>query len=213
MEDGSTAVSRIGAEEVESAVAVLADAFRTYPVLRFVVGPDVAPADPRIMRLTRFFLMARVYRREPIFGVRREGELMGVALVSNPGGPPSPPEVVALREETWALLGPDARSRYEAFGAACLPFQTDAPHLHLNMIGVRRQAQGHGFGRQLLDAVHRLARDTADMQGVSLTTEVPMNVPLYEHFGYQLVGHAQVAPGLETWGLYRPNEAPSGSLR
>jgi hypothetical protein len=37
---------------------------------------------------------------------------------------------------------------------------------------------------------------------VSLTTEVPQNVRLYEHFGYEVVGHARVSPELETWGLF-----------
>ena len=40
-------------------------------------------------------------------------------------------------------------------------------------------------------------------EGVTLTTEDPSNVPLYEHFGYQVVGHARVAPGLESWGFFR----------
>ncbi|MDH3746032.1 MAG: hypothetical protein OES47_13100, partial [Acidobacteriota bacterium] len=30
----------------------------------------------------------------------------------------------------------------------------------------------------------------------------PDNVPLYEHFGYRLVGHEHVGD-IETWGLFR----------
>jgi len=39
--------------------------------------------------------------------------------------------------------------------------------------------------------------------GVSLSTEVPGNVPMYEHFGYRVVGSARVAPELTTWVLFR----------
>jgi hypothetical protein len=43
------------------------------------------------------------------------------------------------------------------------------------------------------------------VEGVSLTTEYPANVPLYERVGYTVVGHAVIAPGLETWGFFRSN--------
>jgi hypothetical protein len=28
-------------------------------------------------------------------------------------------------------------------------------------------------------------------------------VKLYEHFGYRVVGHKRVGPGLETWGMFQ----------
>jgi hypothetical protein len=40
--------------------------------------------------------------------------------------------------------------------------------------------------------------------GVTLTTEKPENLPLYQRFGYRQTGHARVSAVLETWGFYRP---------
>jgi hypothetical protein len=40
---------------------------------------------------------------------------------------------------------------------------------------------------------------------VTLSTEDPANVPLYQHFGYQVTGHTRVAPALEAWVFFRPN--------
>lgn len=40
-------------------------------------------------------------------------------------------------------------------------------------------------------------------EGVTLVTEDRANVRFYERLGYGVVGHARVAPGLETWGLFR----------
>ena len=153
-------------------------------------------------RLVGFFLMARVLRNEPIFGVEVDGALAGVALMSNPAGPPSPPALATLREQVWGELGTGPRSRYEAFGAATGTFEVPDPHLHLNIIAVRRARHGSGLGRRLLEVVHAVA--AADgIQGVSLTTEREQNVRLYEHFGYRVVGHARVGDGLETWGMFR----------
>jgi len=37
---------------------------------------------------------------------------------------------------------------------------------------------------------------------VTLTTETPANLSLYDHFGYQVRGHVRVSPALESWGLF-----------
>jgi GNAT superfamily N-acetyltransferase len=71
------------------------------------------------------------------------------------------------------------------------------------MIGVRGTHQGRGLARRLLEAVHALAAGDAGSRGVSLTTELAKNVPLYEHFGYAVIGHVWVNEGLETWSMYR----------
>ena len=102
-------------------------------------------------------------------------------------------------------MGAAARARYEAFGAAWETFTVHEPQVHLNMIGVARSHRGQGLGRVLLDAVHGMSQDHPLSTGVSLTTEDPANVPLYEHVGYRVVGRQTVAEGVETWGFFRPD--------
>jgi hypothetical protein len=38
---------------------------------------------------------------------------------------------------------------------------------------------------------------------VTLTTEDPVNVPLYQRFGYRILGHVEVGADLESWGFFR----------
>jgi ribosomal protein S18 acetylase RimI-like enzyme len=195
----------IEVDDPYAVVDVLCDAFRDYPVMRFVLGRGRSDYDEDLRTLVGFFVMSRALRGEYLFGVRAgpgsEG-LEAAAIVSRPGTP-TPPALVTLREEVWASLGADARSRYEAFAAAGAPLVPPEPHLHLNMIGVRPGAQGSGRGRLLLDHVHELSRDDPRSAGVSLSTENSRNVALYEHVGYVVRGHAIVSPELETWALYR----------
>jgi GNAT superfamily N-acetyltransferase len=77
------------------------------------------------------------------------------------------------------------------------------------MIGVRAGFKGSGLGRRLLERVHHHSPEVAGSEGVSLHTEDPGNVPLYEHFGYEVTGRGRVAPELETWTLFRPDPHPS----
>jgi GNAT superfamily N-acetyltransferase len=197
-------------DRMENILDVLCDAFRDYPVMRHVLGGrHRVPADLRT--LIRLFVAARLLRSEPVLGVSGDdGSLAGVATLTPPGERTAPEAFRALRDETWRKLGEVARSRYDAFATATAPFTVAEPHWHVNMLGVRHDVQGGGYGRTLLERAHALSSCDFQSRGVSLTTEVPGNVPLYEHFGYRVLGHARVAEGLETWGLFRKDGPPPG---
>lgn len=198
-------VISLSADRAHDVTAVLAAAFRDYPVLRFVLG-ESADYDERLAALVGLFVGARILRGEPMLGIAdRTGGLTAAAILSLPGEQAPPPALVARREALFAALGEDAHHRYEAFGAAAGRFPVSAPHHHLNMIGVRPAAQGQGHGRRLLEAVHALAAANPGSAGVSLTTELPANVALYRRFGYEVLGETRVTPTLTTWACYRPH--------
>jgi GNAT superfamily N-acetyltransferase len=188
-------------DHVEEAIDVFSEAFRGYPVMSFVAGPG-GDTDARTRQLTAFFVRRRFLRGGPLFGVFSDGQLVGAAIVTLPDEPNASPAVSVLELDTWRALGEDARDRYESYARTTKPFGTTARHHHLNMIGVHPSHAGCGFARPLMDAVRRLAIADPDSAGVSLTTEVEKNVALYEHFGYDVVGHANVTPDLETWGMF-----------
>ena len=203
IEDGA-AVRELGREDVSEVVDLLCESFFDYPVMRFVLGGGEG-YEKRLETLVHFFVMARVLRGEVMLGIGDPGTLSAAALVSRPSGSASPPELADLREKVWAELGTSARSRYEAFGAACAAFDVDVPHIHLNMLGVRGRAQGGGLGGRLIQYVHAMSGADPESEGVSLTTEDEANVSLYEHSGYRVVGSTTVAPELKTWGFFRPD--------
>ena len=207
-------VATLSFDHVVEIVSVVSDAFRDYPVMRYVLGADApghgAPYEVRLHRLVQLFVSARAYRDEPLMGVRdAQGALIAAAVMSYAPTADPPPTFIALRESIWAELGADARTRAEAYAEASSFFGELGSHHHLNIIGVRRTHQGLGLGRELLGAVQKLAAADPQSTGVSLTTELPANVKLYEHFGYRVVGHKRVGPGLETWGMFRDRHSTS----
>ena len=191
-------------DRLPEAVAVLCDAFYDYPVMRFITG--AAPEyDQLLHQLVTMFVSARALRGSPVLGaVDTSGELIGIATVSLPKEAAAPPEFDRLRDAVWRRLGQAAQSRYDRYGETCMRFEPQEPHHHLNMLGVRRSHAGQGFARPLLEAVHELCRRNPASCGVSLSTELPENVKLYEYFQYQVLGTAAVAEDLETWVLYWP---------
>jgi GNAT superfamily N-acetyltransferase len=187
-------------------VAVLCDAFHDYPVMQYVIGQVGGDYDRHLHTLINFFVMARVWRGEPILGVSDGSALVATAILTLPGKRQPPVELAQLREAVWRELGQSARRRYEAFGEATRKFEIRQPHYHLNMIGVRRSHHGKGLSRRLLDAVHAMSHSDPFSHGVTLTTEDFRNVSLYEHFGYKTVGHVRIEAQLNTWGFFRPNK-------
>jgi GNAT superfamily N-acetyltransferase len=185
------------------ATTALCEAFADYPVMRYVLG-DVGDYAGRLRTLIGFFVAARVLRRDAILAISAGSELGGVALCTLPGLA-SPPALQEIREKTWAALGADARGRYDQCVRAWEPLAVAEPNIHVNMLAVPPRFQGRGLGRALLDRVHAMSGEHPDSRGVTLTTESPANVGFYQHLGYHIVGHGRIAPGLETWGFFRPD--------
>lgn len=186
-------------------VDVFVDAFRDYPVMRYVLGPR--NYDDRLPRLIELFVANRVWRDEAMFGVWGSAGLIGAATTTRIGSPDAPSRLVRLRDRIWAALGEGVRERYQKFSDVTQLTAVSEPHVHLNMIGVRRADQGKGISRVLLQEVSRFSDATAESAGVSLTTELPGNVRLYEHFGYQVVGENRVDNAFTTWTMFRPRPA------
>lgn len=200
-------IEALAPQQAELVLDVLCESFHDYPVMRFVLGSKPG-YDRRLRVLVGLFVAARVARADLMLGAPgQDGRLLGAALVNLPGNPQPADWFEARREATWAELGAEERARYEAYGTASHASDPTAPHHHLGMIGVRGAAQGTGLGRHLLEAVHRAAADHPESTGVSLTTELARNVPLYQHFGYRIVSHTRVAPALETWSMFRDRTA------
>lgn len=204
-------VTSLSAGDADLATAVLCDAFFDYPVMRFVLGAT-GRYPQRLRALIGFFVAARVLREDAMLGVVDDsGDLAAVALVTLPADHPPPATLADRREAVWRELGATERARYDAFGRATHQFGIQAPHHHLNMIGVRTSHLGRGHARTLLEHVHRLAEEDSDSAGVTLSTETQSNVPLYQHFGYRQLGYVEIGPTLASWAFYRSKSGVSAS--
>ena len=183
--------------------------------MRFVIGEAGDDYARRLRRLVAFFTEARFLRDDLVLAVVVAGEMAAVANINRPrsessGLAPGEDPLEPHRQDLWNDLGREARARYEAYGAAAGLSSFPEPHYHLGMIGARRRCAGQGHAGRLLNHLHDLSESHASSLGVSLATENPRNITLYEHFGYRIVSREVVGDGLETWGFFRENQ--SGGL-
>ena len=199
-------VIRIPAERADEVVDALVEAFHDYPVMRYAIGDAGADYDRRLRMLIDVFVGRRVDHGHPLLAVEDGGQVVGVATLTLPGDPgPTSAGFEARRVALWEDVGQDAKARMERLVEVWERLRVPGSQYHLNMLGVRRSHAGQGIGRLLLDEVHRISREDSESTGVSLSTENPTNVLLYEHCGYEVRFHERVSPELETWVLFRPD--------
>lgn len=202
-------VRRVLPSQRDSVVDVLVDAFGNYPVMRYVLGGQ---AENGLASLVGFYTDKRFLNEWPVLAIEEGGNLVAAALVSPPF-PGAAGESARIQEQLRRSIGEGAYARMLAFESASDANEPDGRYHFLGMLGVRRAAQGRGYGRGLLDHVKALAV-TDGLDGVALSTEDKGNLPFYEHLGFEVIAHKKVeleeidpqhssgpVQALDTWGL------------
>jgi GNAT superfamily N-acetyltransferase len=197
-------VVRLPGERLDEVVETLSLSFFEYPVMRYILKDAGSDYDGQLRDLVAYFTDSRFSRGWPVLGIEVEGALVAAANVTPPRRTPRPPSLVERYERLRERTGVEAITRFEAFAEATESLEPDAPHYMLGMIGVPPAHQGKGYARPLLEAVHEMSADDPESTGVLLSTETSGNLPLYQHFGYRILGEARVDE-LITWALYRPD--------
>lgn len=198
-------VERLSSEQRSDAIDVLAASFHHYPVWTYTLS-DAGPAyDTRVRSLVGFFCDFRFAHGWPVLGARDGDEVVGIALLSAPGGEPPSAGLEAQYAQLQEELGSAAVARIEAYEAEAEVLKLSQPHYLLGMLGVRPSRQGQGIGRLLLEHVHGISAADPGSTGVCLTTEDPANVPFYEKAGYAVTGEADVGD-IHTWAMFRPDD-------
>lgn len=199
-------VQRLTTRERAGAIDVLAASFHQYPVWTYTLADAGDEYDARVRALVGFFCDFRFAHGWPVLGARDGDALVGIALLSAPGGEPPSAGLEEQYAQLTAALGPAAVARIEAYEAESERLKLDQPHYLLGMLGVRPSSQGQGIGRVLLEHVHRISADDPNSTGVCLSTEDPANVPFYERAGYVVTGEADIGD-IHTWAMFRPDDS------
>ncbi len=202
----SDALSDIPRERLEEAVETLVVAFEDYPLMRhFFEGRE--GEYPRLLReFMRFSCEVRLQLGMPLLASVSSGRLAGVAGLTTPEVGSWPGELARMHDALRESIGPLAAERLDTYSRLVEQYEPKEPHYYLGILGVHPEEQGKGHARALLDRLHELSQTHPESKGVYLDTEHPANVPLYERFGYQVVGHGRLEP-VEVWCMWRPNES------
>lgn len=104
-----------------------------------------------------------------------------------------PPGVTSDREAMLAVVGEMAREEklpvLAEVGDAMARYHPQEPHWYLAMIGVDPARQGRGYGSAILRESLRRCDDDGVL--AYLESSNPKNLPLYERYGFEVIGFVQ----------------------
>lgn len=177
------AVRPLARADVADAAQVLARAFREDPVSRWLL-PDPGSRDRRMRMFFSTLMRRQVLGLGGAETAWIDGGIVGAALWLPPG------HWIATTWEQVAALPGFARAYGRRLNVASALVQSmyrahpKEPHWYLDAIGTDPGRRGLGVGAALLRSRLRIC----DEQGVPayLESSNPDNVPLYEHFGFEV---------------------------
>ena len=181
--------------QIKAAAQTMSQAFHKYPVSVYAF-PDEGTRQQKMPHFFRFILhycqsYGEVYATSP--------NMEGVAAwlssdnVQLPVGKVlrSVPLSVMFRVTTggWKKMR-DCGEHFDAVHQRLIPYR----HHFLQMIGVRPEYQGKGYGSKLI----RPVLDRIDKEGLAcyLETQDDIDVPLYEHYGFKIIDES-IIPGTD----------------
>ena len=188
-------------EEFVEASGVLAEAFQNDPAVMAIFRG--LPTESRIKRLEVMFLLGLVAcaQRSTPLTIALDDKTVGVAILHHPGAFPLP-LVTQLSMVVKAVTrnGFQGVRRYMSWANGIHRHHRNEPHYYIESIGVDAEQQGKNLGSQLLGRITEMA-DVEEV-GCFLETANPMNLALYERFGFQVVAQQHVIE-VPTWFMWR----------
>jgi ribosomal protein S18 acetylase RimI-like enzyme len=163
-------------------MAVVLMGFSTDPAARWMY----AEANEYLTHFPKFIKLfaGKAFENDSAFYAEN---FSGAALWLPPDVHPDDEPLIKLFEETVAEEKlDDMFAVFEQMG----DFHPDEPHWYLPMIGVDTFQQSKGIGSLLMK--HALSICDREQMTAYLESSNPRNIPLYERFGFEVVGKIQV---------------------
>ena len=175
-------------------LAALVTAFAGDPLLRWML-PDPATYLAFFPRVGEFY-GGRAFEHDAAFCT---DDFTAVALWLPPGVEPDMDALGGVMEQAV-----DPSRHEEVFGLLeqVGHAHPEEPHWFLPAIGVDPRHQGHGYGSALLE--RSLEPCDQDNAIAYLEASNPRNVPLYERFGFEVVGEIQMGSSPVVTPMVRP---------
>jgi ribosomal protein S18 acetylase RimI-like enzyme len=188
-------VSDVAKTEQDKAIATVAIAFANDPMMRWSF-PEPAMYFKVALRLIRAF-GGNAFAHN---SADQTGNLAAVALWLPPNVEPDHEtmgEIFGMREQT-----PEQKKEGEDVFEQMGKFHPKEPHWYLPLIGTDPIHQGKGYGTALME--HAVRRCDRDRLPAYLESSSPANIPLYERFGFQVIGKIQSGASPVLTPMFRP---------
>lgn len=179
----------LGAELLEQATDALVEAFKNEETTAYHLDTSRPLALDRMGILDGIFLKLYLEAGRPMLAAMEDGEVIGVAIASDPRLPISKRHAIALLSANiYQLIMLFSRHplRTARIAAATKnPRGLKYPYLTVEALGVRPDHHGKGAGTALMRGIQAIAERDARLSGIYLNTGSQRNRSFYERLGYE----------------------------
>ena len=186
-------IARAGTDEVDAAVAALAEAFAADPLMGYLFGDHPRGVRASTMAFFSILLRVRLALGMPALVLRRDGEVLGAAMGYDATRPQWPASLAA----EWARFeasAPELADRMAAYDEISEAHAPAADHYYLGVLGVHPELQGRGAGKALLEAYCEASLADGRSGGVYLDTANPRSLAFYDRNGFERRGEGRLGP-------------------
>jgi ribosomal protein S18 acetylase RimI-like enzyme len=191
----SHVVSDVAASEQDKAIATVAIAFANDPMMRWTFPNPVTFFEVALPLIRAFGGKAFTHNCAD-----QVADCAAVALWLPPRVEPDQEAMDKLfeRSDRSAKQKKDGEGVFEQMGK----FHPKESHWYLPLIGTDPIHQGKGYGTALME--YAMRRCDRDRMPAYLESSNPVNIPLYERFGFQVIGKIQSGSSPVLTPMFRP---------
>jgi ribosomal protein S18 acetylase RimI-like enzyme len=197
-----TRAYRAKPSDAAAAVEILVGAFTDDPAWRWIIRDPVRRPDG--LRIIWQAFVANALRYSALWIT--EGATAAAVWIPPDGEEMTEAQAAEMTAKYEELLGEDAPHAFAAMDEFDKAHPHHAPHFTLSLLGTDVSQRGHGYGLSLL-AAGLAAVDDADLP-TYLEASNPVNVALYERYGFELFGEFVLPAGGPTVAtMWRPRSS------
>lgn len=187
-------IRRFAADDVESCVHIVHEAFRDDPLYVHMMQ-----SDDEKLGFAKFLIRKALLLKELLIVALRDGEIAGIASLEKTSGNTFKSLLSVLK---WSFIKEalllkksisgdrfDFINQYMRYTTAVRP---KTPHHYLVFVGVLPAYQKQGVGREILEYLHGIVDADESSAGIGLDTENEINVAYYMHFRYEVIATKRI---------------------
>jgi len=189
----------------EQAVKIFAEAFKDDPmnILIFDDGSTRYEMVEIIYRFVVFYVVPEM--KYELKGLEVDGKLAGAVVFTTTDSRKKWSEsLMGEGQKTGERTGRRYGEMIREYYSKAIKNRPKAPHFYINEIAVKKEFQGRGYGKALLEYAESISDSIPASTGVALDTSNPENIKLYEHLGYKLTKKFRFH-GIKGFSMFKPN--------
>lgn len=191
-------IQKYSADQLDTTVAMLAEAFVANPLHLSVFGPQRIDQNRLLFRIG----LRHMFNGQAFVALVDDQVRGYIHFNASPYCLPAPEEIPLAATTLLKPLGEAIPQVIKWFARWC-HLDPEEPHVHLGPIGVARDAQGRGIGTALMH--HYVEHLKREQCAGYLETDRLQNVEFYKKFGFMVQLEEELL-GTRTWYMWRARD-------